>query len=47
MKEEEIKQLAEAKEIIKDLLSCARNYPEGNLEKMQRAEQFLNREVEK
>lgn len=36
-----IKQLAEAREIIKGLLSCARNYPEGNLEKMQRAEQFL------
>lgn len=36
-----IKQLAEAREIIKELLSCARNYPEGNLEKMQRAEQFL------
>lgn len=30
-----IKQLAEAREIIKELLSCARNYPEGNLEKMQ------------
>ena len=36
-----IKRLAEAREIIKGLLSCARNYPEGNLEKMQRAEQFL------
>ena len=36
-----IKQLAEAREIIKELLSCARNYPEGNLEKMQIAEQFL------
>ena len=35
------KVIKQAKEIIKDLLSCARNYPEGNLEKMQRAEAFL------
>ena len=41
VEEDCIKRLAEAREIIKGLLSCARNYPEGNLEKMQRAEQFL------
>lgn len=41
-----IKRLAEAREIIKGLLSCARNYPEGNLEKMQKAEKFL-KEIEK
>lgn len=35
------KVIKQAKEIIKGLLSCARNYPEGNLEKMQRAENFL------
>ena len=33
LQEDFIKQLAEAREIIKELLSCARNYPEGNLEK--------------
>lgn len=41
VEEDCIKRLAEAREIIKGLLSCARNYPEGNLEKMQRAENFL------
>lgn len=29
------------KEIIKDLLSCCRNYPQENVGKIQRAEQFL------
>lgn len=32
----------QAKEIIKELLSCARNYPEENLKKIQEAEQFIN-----
>lgn len=40
--EDYIKRLAEAREIIRELLTCCRNYPEGNLEKMQRAEQFLS-----
>ena len=35
--EEKIK----VKEIIKDLLSCCRNYPQENAEKIQIAEQFL------
>ena len=35
------KQLTKAKEIIKDLLSCCRNYPQKNAEKMEQAEQFL------
>ena len=33
--------LAQAKEIIKGLLSCCRNYPQENAEKMEQAEQFL------
>ena len=40
-------QLTKAKEIIRELLTCARNYPESNKQKMQKAEQFLNSEVEK
>ena len=36
----------EAKEIIKGLLSCCRNYPQENAEKVERAEQFIS-EVEK
>ena len=32
--------------IIKGLLSCCRNYPQGNAEKMEQAEQFL-KEIEK
>lgn len=39
-------QLTKAEEIIRELLTCARNYPESNKQKMQKAEQFLN-EVEK
>lgn len=35
--EEKIK----VKEIIKGLLSCCRNYPQENIEKIQQAEQFL------
>ena len=38
-------QLAKAKEIIRELLTCARNYPESNKQKMQKAEQFLNSEM--
>lgn len=34
-------QLSKAKEIIKGLLSCCRNYPQENAEKMKQAEQFL------
>ena len=34
--------LNKAKEIIKGLLSCCRNYPQENAEKMKQAEQFLN-----
>jgi len=34
-------QLTKAKEIIRELLTCARNYPESNKQKMQKAEQFL------
>lgn len=33
-------------EIIKGLLSCCRNYPQENAEKMEQAEQFI-REIEK
>ena len=35
-------QLEQAKEIIKQLLSCSRNYPQENADKIQQAEQFLN-----
>lgn len=35
----------EAKMIIKSLLSCCRNYPQENVEKIQQAEQFL-KEIE-
>ena len=35
------KQLTQAKEIIKGLLPCCRNYPEENAEKIKQAEQFL------
>lgn len=35
-----------AKVIIKGLLSCCRNYPQENAEKMKQAEQFL-KEIEK
>ena len=31
----------QAKEIIRELLTCARNYPESNKQKMQKAEAFL------
>ena len=41
------KENAEAKEIIRELLTCARNYPESSKQKMQKAEAFLNSEVEK
>lgn len=34
-------QLIKAKEIIKRLLSCSRNYPQENADKIQQAEQFL------
>ena len=37
-------QLTKAKEIIRELLTCARNYPESNKQKMQKAEQFLKGE---
>ena len=39
-------QLTKATEIIRELLTCARNYPESNKQKMQKAEQFLS-EVKK
>ena len=35
------KKLTKAIEIIKKLLSCCRNYPQENAEKMEEAEQFL------
>lgn len=38
--------IAKAKEIIKGLLSCCRNYPQENVEKMKQAEQFI-KEIEK
>ena len=34
--------LTKATEIIKGLLSCCRNYPQENAEKVKQAEQFLN-----
>jgi predicted nuclease with TOPRIM domain len=34
-------QLAQAKKIIKGLLSCCRNYPQENAEKMEQAEEFI------
>lgn len=37
---------AKSTEIIKGLLSCCRNYPQENVEKMEQAEQFL-KEIEK
>ena len=37
--------LFKAKEIIKGLLSCCRNYPQENAEKMEQAEQFLKADV--
>ena len=40
------KRLIKAKEIIKGLLSCCRNYPQENAGKIEQAEQFI-REVEK
>ena len=40
------KKLTKAIEIIKKLLSCCRNYPQENAEKMEEAEQFL-KEIEK
>lgn len=40
------KKLTKAIEIIKGLLSCCRNYPQENAEKMKQAEQFL-KEIEK
>lgn len=56
MKDEEIDKMADdfvnaqeftkAIEIIKKLLSCCRNYPQENAEKMEEAEQFL-KEIEK
>ena len=39
------KKLTKAIEIIKKLLSCCRNYPQENAEKMEEAEQFL-KEIE-
>jgi len=39
-------QLTKATEIIKSLLSCCRNYPQENAEKIKQAEQFLQ-EIEK
>ncbi len=39
-------QLTKAKEIIKGLMPCCRNYPQENAEKMEQAEQFL-KEIEK
>ena len=36
-----LKNLTKAKEIIKGLLPCCRNYPQENAEKMEQAEQFL------
>ncbi|MBO7716644.1 MAG: hypothetical protein J6S85_23965 [Methanobrevibacter sp.] len=40
------KELTKAEEIIKGLLSCCRNYPQENAEKMEQAEQFI-KEIEK
>lgn len=40
-KSEVIGKFTKAKEIIKELLSCCRNYPQENAEKIERAEQFL------
>jgi len=37
------KQLAQAKKIIKGLLSCCRNYPQENAKKIEQAEQFLEK----
>lgn len=45
-KSEIIGKLTKAKEIIKGLLSCCRNYPQENAEKMEQAEQFL-KEIDK
>lgn len=42
LEEKQEEQLAQAKKIIKGLLSCCRNYPQENAEKMKQAEQFLN-----
>ena len=39
-------QFEKSKEIIKGLLSCCRNYPQENAEKMKQAKQFL-KEIEK
>lgn len=39
-------QLTKVKEIIKGLLSCCRNYPQENAEKIKQAEQLL-KEIEK
>ena len=39
-------EFTKAIEIIKKLLSCCRNYPQENAEKMEEAEQFL-KEIEK
>ena len=36
-----IEQLEQAKKIIKELLTCCRNYPQENAEKMEQAEQFM------
>lgn len=35
------KRLIKAKDIIQGLLSCCRNYPQENIEKIQQAKQFL------
>lgn len=37
------KQLTKATDIIKGLLSCCRNYPQENAEKVKQAEQFLKK----
>ena len=41
-----LKNLTKAKEIIKGLLSCCRNYPQENAEKVEQARQFI-KEIEK
>lgn len=38
-----LKNLTKAKEIIKGLLLCCRNYPQENAEKVEQAEQFLEK----
>ncbi len=40
-----VERFAKSIEIIKGLLSCCRNYPQENAEKMEQAEQFLKTDV--